>query len=242
MSNFTFTPSIIDELISHISPERFATYLRKTDNNREVAIRLYGWNTVACSVFYRPLQTLEVTLRNSMHSNLVRCYGDDWYYNPDVKLTEQALASIRIAREHIGKSFTPPDIIGTLSFGFWVKLFSKGDDGTDYVQKLWNPALRHSFPHLSGSPDRVYILEILRYLNMFRNRIAHHEPIFKLHLQKNHEDILESIGWISPTAREWVESRSRVPELLSLLPLLPHEPLSLSPDELVSFDERLSYF
>ena len=241
MSSFTFTSSTIDELIPHISSERFATYLRKTDNNREVAIRLYGWNTAMGSAFYGPLQVLEVTLRNSMHTELVRVYGSAWYDNPDIKLTEQAMVSIRIAKEYIGKSAAPPDIIATLSFGFWVKLLTKGDGDTDYIKTLWIPALRDAFPHLA-SPDMGDIQKTLWFLNHFRNRIAHHEPIFPRDLHKDHENIIRVIGWISPTVREWVESRSRVPELLSLLPLLPHEPLSLSPDEIVSFDERLSYF
>jgi hypothetical protein len=49
----------------------------------------------------------------------------------------------------------------------------------------------------------------------FRNRIAHHEPIFARHLEQDYKNILEISGWISPQKRHWIETHSRVPEMLA---------------------------
>ena len=42
----------------------------------------------------------------------------------------------------------------------------------------------------------------LDYLRTFRNRIAHHEPIFGRHLAADYTSILEVAGWICPDTRD----------------------------------------
>lgn len=56
----------------------------------------------------------------------------------------------------------------------------------------------------------------LDYLRTFRNRIAHHEPIFARHLVADHDSILLATGWISAEMRDWIAHHSRVPRLLGM--------------------------
>jgi hypothetical protein len=79
---------------------------------------------------------------------------------------------------------------------------------------LWRPALRRAFPH-AASISRKNAHTPLNFLRTFRNRIAHHEPIFTRHLEKDYESILEVASWITPHKRAWIEAHSRVPELLA---------------------------
>ena len=58
--------------------------------------------------------------------------------------------------------------------------------------------------------------KLLNYLRNFRNRIAHHEPIFILDLCRDHETILEAAKWISPRTAPWICHHSRAGELLLL--------------------------
>ena len=54
----------------------------------------------------------------------------------------------------------------------------------------------------------------LNALRTVRNRIAHHEPVFARDLARDHERIVEVVGWITPGTRRWVEHHSRVPAIL----------------------------
>ena len=58
------------------------TYVAVAEGDPERAVELYAWNTVVSAAFYEPLQGLEVALRNAMHVQLARCYGEAWYDNP----------------------------------------------------------------------------------------------------------------------------------------------------------------
>ena len=51
---------------------------------------------------------------------------------------------------------------------------------------------------------------------MLRNRIAHHEPIFKRNLTIDRDKICGLIGYIEPEARVWVMNNSQIPKILSM--------------------------
>jgi len=55
----------------------------------------------------------------------------------------------------------------------------------------------------------------MEHMRLFRNRIAHHEPIHYRHLMADHERLLTIVGWISADFADWVAARSRVPALLA---------------------------
>jgi hypothetical protein len=55
-------------------------------------------------------------------------------------------------------------------------------------------------------------------MRLFRNRIAHHEPIHYRHLAADYATILLILGWVSPDFAAWVDGRSRVPVLLAAKP------------------------
>ena len=86
----------------------------------------------------------------------------------------------------------------------------------NYEMTLWRPALRRAFPHRSPL-TRKQAHRPLNDLRRLRNRIAHHEPIFARGLLADHQRILDVTGWISPSARSWIEGHSRVAMLLDAL-------------------------
>lgn len=211
-------PELLREVISH---PRFETYLNAKNGNEEKAMQLYLWNTAVSAAFYGPLQALEVTLRNAVHSQLAKRYGDDWYDNPQSGLTTDAKKKILNAKQKLDRNCNSPDIIAALSFGFWVSLLGKGKykDGQgkiiakNYEMSLWRPALHRAFPH-ADSLTRRQAHQKVKYLRDFRNRIAHHEPIFKRHLEQDYNSILLVTGWIECFKRDWIDRYSRVRSLL----------------------------
>ena len=210
------------EFMNSLSCERFSTYLDSADGNQAIALRDCAWNTAISAAFYGPLQCLEIALRNAMHRELSKKYGLEWFENCDAGLNKGARKKIQeakiTARYHNGSMIEVPKVVAVLSFGFWVSLIDSGrrfdSDGNahcDYEETLWRPALHLAFPAFL---TRKKAHNPLNYLRKFRNRIAHHEPIFKRHLSRDHERILEITGWISPETAAWIRHHSRVEELL----------------------------
>ena len=216
--------TFLDKLENSLSVDRFRTYLTATDGDRVQAVRLYTWNTAVSAAFYGPLQALEVALRNAMDRELAVAYGRTWYDSDRVGLDSGCLARVKQTKQRLRKDKKHPDsaphVIASLTFGFWVSLLGAGSyidwntkSKANYEMTLWRPALRHAFPHAT-SITRKNVHMPLNFLRTFRNRIAHHEPIFTRHLEKDYESILEVASWIAPHKRAWIEAHSRVPDLL----------------------------
>ena len=206
--------TMLQELESSLSPQRFDTYLKATGGNREKAMRLYVWNTSIGAAFYGPLQALEVALRNAIDIQLAEKYSANWYDHPVMNFDARNYDQLDKAKSHFdGDGITPSNVVATLSFSFWTRLLSE-----HYEMNLWHPALHNAFPH-APAIDRKQAYDLLKKLPRFRNRIAHHEPIFHHPLHQNYQKILTAIGWISPSKKEWVKAHSRVEEILAL----PHD-------------------
>lgn len=225
VKTFSFSEEILGALETSLSPERMGTYLAATQGDREKAVRLYTWNTAVSAAFYGPLQGLEVALRNAMHRELARAYDRaDWYDNPAAQLDRGCLRRIANAKDNLKRgdyAQDPPHVVAALSFGFWVSLLGPGGliqpdprQKANYEMTLWRPALYRAFPH-GPRLSRRAAHKPLNYLRTLRNRIAHHEPIFRRHLQRDYESIQDVAGWISPHKRDWIAHHSRVAELLA---------------------------
>lgn len=222
--SYPYSEDTFGDLERSFSPERMSTYLVAAGGAGDAALRLYAWNTAVSAAFYASLQGLEVALRNSMHDRLASRYGAEWYDNEDAGIDMRGVARIESAKDDLrrnGRAAEPSRMVAALSFGFWISLLGHGgrvdDSGrkANYEMTLWRPALRGAFP-CREALTRRQAHSPLDHLRVLRNRIAHHEPIFRRHLSRDHERILEVTGWISPGAREWIESHSRTPELLEI--------------------------
>lgn len=221
---FPFNDTVLDALVASLSPERIATYVAATGGNREQAMRLYTWNTAASAAFYGPLQGLEVALRNAMHRELVAGYGPDWYDNVACGFDAGTLRRIEAAKDDLrrdGYAVDPPHLVAALPFGFWVALLGRGGRAgglgaakRNYEMTLWRPCLHKAFRYAKVSRAQAH--HPLDYLRTFRNRIAHHEPIFLRHLTADYQSILTVAGWISPDAQGWIDHHSRVEEILTI--------------------------
>jgi hypothetical protein len=221
---FSYTNAVIDALETSLSPERMATYVARAGGDREKAVRLYTWNTAVSAAFYRPLQGLEVALRNAMHRELSRRYSADWYDDPAPGLDAGTLARIAAARADLrrdGYPDDPPHMVAALSFGFWVTLLGAGGrmpigGKANYEMTIWRAGVFRAFPHVRTSRKAVHTP--LDYLRTFRNRIAHHEPILDRHLAADYASLLQVAGWINPETQTWISHHSRVPALLAQSP------------------------
>ncbi len=195
-----------------LSLERFGRYLTWGAGDRAQAIALYGLNTRLSESLYTPLQTLEVALRNRIHTVLAEAKGADWYGEAAGLLlvphqSEQVAKAIEELTQ-AGKPVTAGGVVASLTFSFWTSMFNK-----DY-ETLWQQTLhRIAAATAPKGLKRKSFSGPLTPIRVLRNRIAHHEPILSWNLRKHHARIMELIEWLSPPAGKWCRENDRFPEV-----------------------------
>jgi hypothetical protein len=189
-----------------ISSIRLTSYLFERQNNLDAALALYEQNTRLSEAFYTPLQCLEVCFRNTLDIQMSNTYGLDWFHNEAAPLNNDARQAIAYTYAEIQRSrpIQQGDIIAELKFSFWVSLL-----GPSYDSTLWRKALYRGFQTGSGQKRRD-VHGRFNSLRRFRNRVAHHEPIFNRDPTQKYQEIIEAIGWMCRDTRAWTEHHSRV--------------------------------
>lgn len=210
-----------------LSSQRLLPYrLTPTDTELQVFAR-YLWNVALGEALYPLLESLEIVLRNSLHDAASSAFGTPMWFDerlpsgkPLLQPVEQrkvAEAKYELARR--GKPIIPGavsagQIVAELNFGFWVSLLNAPYE-SPHEPILWPRLIRRVFPHV---PRRLGGRKTLRArldkICGLRNRVFHYEPIWnRADLFAEHDSILETIGWISPAAREMVRIIDRFPEV-----------------------------
>lgn len=159
--------------------------------------------------FYTPLQTLEVCLRNSLDSQLTLKYGANWLLDPTVApLNDFSRSMINEATKAADNPPTHGKVIAESKFAFWVGLTAKG-----YDSSIWRAAAYRAFLK-TGGVKRSIVHGRLNSLRRFRNRIAHHEPIFHKDVASTHNELIEAIFWMCRDTAEWARHHSSVEVVL----------------------------
>lgn len=161
--------------------------------------------------FYISLQSLEICLRNTVDDCMCNAYGVNSFLNGNAPLNGAAREEIQAAYDKIKKpsQIYPGDVVAELKFAFWVGL-----QGPKYDSTLWRRSLNKGFQVGKGQ-KRNDVHGRLNALRRFRNRVAHHEPIFKKNIEEVHREILKSIGLMCRDTMAWATHHSRVLEVLN---------------------------
>jgi hypothetical protein len=163
--------------------------------------------------FYRPLQSLEICLRNHLSGQLAARYGTNWFKNGGPPFGQDLIDSINHAMADLSQAnrqATPGAVIAELSFGFWVMVLSKR-----YDADLWRTTFTGVFRQGGSRMARQTVHNRMNDIRRFRNRVSHHEPIYHLSPDQMHADIIQAIAWICPDSAAWAYEHSRVPYVLS---------------------------
>jgi hypothetical protein len=211
------------DIVTHLSSARLSTYTTRCAGDHARALDLYRANARISGTAHTAVHYFEVIFRNALDRQLrtwnhAHHGSEHWTHDPAPLLvaalgSDRVEGALRDARRATGerRAVTHDDVVAQLSFGVWRYLLPSARNIGK--QRLWDEALQHAFPNRRG----VRVDQIVRSVSIvydFRNRIAHHEPIFGLDLRgkrKAMRDVLNSIG---PTARKWfVEHESLSPAL-----------------------------
>ncbi len=219
--SMTFTHNELSKIPHILSEPRFATYLRHCHNDREQALRLYKWNLELSSAFIVPLHLLEVSTRNAVVEVLEVVHTANWPWNngfirslPNphaVYSAKRDLSAVASRQPTMGK------VVAELKFVFWEKMFTSRHD-----TKLWNTHITTAFPFapntLTASQIRSQLYNDIYTIRELRNRIAHHEPIFKRNLQDDYDKILEIVAWRDDVTAQWMNNFQTVTRLIGEKP------------------------
>lgn len=237
-SEFQYEEKTLATLEKYISSERLAAYVDYVRGDKWVAVRLYERNVEVSEALYGVVQAVEITLRNAIHNVLSeQLGGPEWYElfgleESERKTVEDAKQSV-LDRPAI---LTPGRVIAELTFAFWTRLFS-----APYDKSLWTPHLRKIFP-LKLQNSRRLVHGRLVELKTLRNRIAHHERLMcgRQHAKQSYADVLETIGWISPTIKSWVESTNCCEERFTKPLVKRPKPAAEAPSQVAKQEQSLN--
>ncbi len=182
------------------------------------ALALYLWNVRLGEAFHLPIQAVEVASRNRISRALSSAFGVDWWDDCRflAMLDTHRKEDIDEARRRVTSKRLPlvtGQIVAGLSFGFWVAMLDRR-----YNPALWSAYLRSAFPDLPGTQDRKSLQERLRGISKFRNRIWHHEPIFKDDISFRYSECIETLGWLCRHKVAWIRPECRVMAVLRTKP------------------------
>lgn len=184
-------------------------------------LELYRWNSEISGAFMTPLEICAVVLRNAISEAIEAKYGARWPWSPGFVQAlshstkgyspKQDLLSLQAKFTSTGK------IIPELKLVFWSQMLT-----ARHEQRLWNPYLFQVFPHLppgqAVAQARQMLYNKMEQLRRFRNRIAHHEPIFKLSLTQNLTTITELVAVRCTHTVTWLNDIETVTPLIKLKP------------------------
>ncbi|WP_244881209.1 Abi family protein [Micromonospora maris] len=204
-------------LEQRFSPERLGPYQAAVGGDLDQAVALYEWNAKMSGVFWITLGHVEVLIRNAMHRQLTdwstQAHGEPrWYLDPGQVLAPRRREEIAEARRRAtrdGRQETPGRVVAELTFGFWRYLLI-----SSYDRSLW-PHLRNAWP---SKQLRREVHNPVADLHEFRNRIAHHEPIYNRPLRELHTKALDLASWTCPDTAAWISSRCDVLAVLATRP------------------------
>ena len=190
---------------SAISATRMGTYLNATGFGAgATSLDIYVWNALVSGAFFSVLHVCEVVVRNAIAHALELKYGPNWPWDPgfDRSLSKWSKNELLSAKQRTQIGSTGK-VIAELKFAFWCQLFTARQD-----QHIWNAHLHTVFPllplPLTVAMGRKMLYDDMEALRGFRNRIAHHEPIFAYPLAEHHARIQRLVNLRCGDTQQWL--------------------------------------
>lgn len=218
--SFSLTPESLKDFECAIAPARLARFADDSACLHK-AMRCYVWNARLCEEFYLPLQTAEVCVRNAIAATLERRFTRNWHLGTSVPglLTEKYRTHLEevVKREAArkGDAMTVDHVISGLTFGFWVNLMT-----ARYSNLLWQQGVRRCFP---SAPPELGLNDAhskIDQLRKFRNKVAHHFAIYDQSPLREYNNLLEVLGWVSPTSVWFVKQMSNPAKVINQRPTI----------------------
>ena len=192
-----------------LSIPRVETYAAATadDPTLSRALALYAWNAQVSAAMLAPLHICEVSIRNAIAEAIAAAHGQEWPWSagfvrslPSPTVGYNARTDLLSTRS---KKTTTGQVIAHLKFVFWQNMVTSRFD-----ERMWELHLRTVLPHADSTKttaqNRSMVYGELEKIRKLRNRIAHHEPIFKRNLADDFQKIHDLIAVRCPITAAWM--------------------------------------
>ncbi|MBF0167280.1 MAG: Abi family protein [Alphaproteobacteria bacterium] len=192
---FSLTRGAFRNVENALSPGRLSRYMHEARQDPHTALRLYLWNVRLCESAYLACQVAEVSYRNAVHQVLRTRYPGWWVdRNRFIPQLPKRLRDEldRVVKDVIKNHSADPEdyVVSGLSLGFWLHMTSKSFRKNLFVSA--SPLLCRSLPAGLGVDD---VYDAVDKLRNFRNRIAHHKPIFDRNPDSHVRRAKEIVSW-----------------------------------------------
>ena len=212
----------LDRLPKALSGSHHNAYLEHANGCEMRALELYRWNMEISSRFMVSINITETVLQHAISDCILASYGEKWPWSKKflngLKMPKRGAYNSRSDIEYWkSKSYTAEAIIPKLKFIFWESMLVR-----HYDRPIWNLHIKNEFPH---SPENYNVGEIRKKLHIelkcmrnFRNKVAHHNPIFltKLNSEVKRMDMI--VRWRCEVTANWMERINPVPNFLNKRP------------------------
>jgi hypothetical protein len=199
-----------------LSDQRFQPFLDEAQSDHSRAVTIYEWHLRLSSACFATINGFEVLLRNAIDRQLgmgqpQTPIRNTWLMDFNT-LQPNGVKQVIVAVERLekGKEITRSRVVAGVSFGFWAGLFSKT------YEELWRHRLRLAFPN--GAVTRKDLTQSMRSIQVFRNRVAHHDCLLNQPVRERYDEMVRISGWIDADAATWLEGQSAVVALLASKP------------------------
>jgi hypothetical protein len=206
-------------IVAALSSVRLGTYINATGFSAQTkTLDIYVWNALISGAFFSALHICEVVMRNAISDAIEGKFGQQWPWDPGFERTLSKHWKVELQRARKG---IPPGstgkVVAELKFAFWCNMLTASQD-----QHIWNAYLHTVFPFmpftLSVAGGRKLLYDEMEKLRYFRNRIAHHEPIFNYPLNEHRQRIFKLIQLRCGNTNEWLKQWEVMSTVLAARP------------------------
>jgi hypothetical protein len=194
---------MLAEFETAISRERFRPFVQLAQGDLSVALAAYQLNILLATQFGPAIHMWEICLRNRLDSALVQGFGEAWHLQSERRnrsfakkeLSSLHKATVHVARHQPGMTPRRSQVVTELGAGFWVSLLSRSYSANPRFGSLLRTVV---FPKAEIPLAQLH--STAENIRMLRNRIAHHEPVLWLELDRSWFGTREMIGLLSASA------------------------------------------
>jgi len=224
-----YRPVLIDELITNERLNSYAAVFQHSDDMELVGA--YLWNARVCAALYPLLTAAEVTLRNAIDTALSKNLGHFWWvrsklhyrsFSPNgskpfvVEAVQKNFSKAanqvkRDKKERYNDAKARPthhEIIAKTEFSTWEFTLDDEIMGPNLIwPKHLGSVFRGEWPTSKASKLLRTTKDLVKTTREFRNRVSHHEPVWKRYGVCSESDAIEHLR----------EKISRIMQLIALI-------------------------
>ena len=182
-----------------LAKDRLDSYRGATNNKTEHKILRYNYNISLSKEMYPLLHFFEVVLRNSLHLSWQKVLNDQaWLLNKngvllknEIELIDKVIHKLKNRGGHVSEG----KIISNSNFELWGNFYNS------VYQKTHFASLKIQFPNATNKERSLAeIRKMVGEIRDLRNRVFHHEPIWKRNdLGLIIDNMKRMISWVDTT-------------------------------------------